>query len=281
VASLTFVVLAFTVGFFAMLLFSISKQPGKPTWHSLIEGRSGVFTGLTILAALVGGVAEIVPSVVAAPEAITSTTNLPYSALEVEGRDVYLREGCYTCHSQMIRPFTWETARYGAVSTPDDSIFDHPFQWGSRRIGPDLARVGGKYSHTWHFRHMVNPREISAESNMPPFAHLAGEGLDFSETAAKMRALRTVGVPYTAEQIQRSEQSAHAQAQEIADFLAREAGTRLCAGDTQDPETCDLVVDSRMTAVIAYLQRLGQIPADGMYDAPAGDTVAATTGVTP
>jgi cytochrome c oxidase cbb3-type subunit I/II len=199
----------------------------------------------------------------------------------VEGRDVYLREGCYTCHSQMIRPFTWETARYGAVSTPDDSIFDHPFQWGSRRIGPDLARVGGKYSHTWHFRHMVNPREISAESNMPPFAHLAGEGLDFSETAAKMRALRTVGVPYTAEQIQRSEQSAHAQAQEIADFLAREAGTRLCAGDTQDPETCDLVVDSRMTAVIAYLQRLGQIPADGMYDAPAGDTVAATTGVTP
>ena len=281
VASLTFVVLAFTVGFFAMLLLSISKQPGKPTWHSLIEGRSGVFTGLTILAALVGGVAEIVPSVVAAPEAITSTTNLPYSALEVEGRDVYLREGCYTCHSQMIRPFTWETARYGAVSTPDDSIFDHPFQWGSRRIGPDLARVGGKYSHTWHFRHMVIPREISAESNMPPFAHLAGEGLDFSETAAKMRALRTVGVPYTAEQIQRSEQSAHAQAQEIADFLAREAGTRLCAGDTQDPETCDLVVDSRMTAVIAYLQRLGQIPADGMYDAPAGDTVAATTGVTP
>jgi cbb3-type cytochrome oxidase cytochrome c subunit len=128
---------------------------------------------------------------------------------------------------------------------------------------------------------MVNPREISAESNMPPFAHLAGEGLDFSETAAKMRALRTVGVPYTAEQIQRSEQSAHAQAQEIADFLAREAGTRLCPGDTQDPETCDLVVDSRMTAVIAYLQRLGQIPADGMYDAPAGDTVAATTGVTP
>lgn len=216
----------------------------------------------------------------AAPEAITSTTNVPYSALEVEGRDVYLREGCYTCHSQMIRPFTWETARYGAVSSPDDSIFDHPFQWGSRRIGPDLARVGGKYSHTWHFRHMVNPREISAASNMPPFAHLAGESLDFGDTAAKMRALRTVGVPYTAEQIQRSEQSAHAQAQEIADFLANEAGTRLCEGDQLD-DGCDLVVDSRMTAVIAYLQRLGRIPEGGMYDAPTTNPVAANTGATP
>jgi cbb3-type cytochrome c oxidase subunit II len=180
----------------------------------------------------------------------------------------------------MIRPFTWETARYGPVSTPDDSIYDHPFQWGSRRIGPDLARVGGKYSHTWHYRHMVNPREISAESNMPPFAHLAGEALDFADTAAKMRALRIVGVPYDAEQIQRSDVSAHAQAAEIAAFLAADSGVRVCPGN-ELTEACDLVVDSRMTAVIAYLQRLGQIPADGMYDAPADATVAANTGATP
>ncbi|MCA9579484.1 MAG: cytochrome-c oxidase, cbb3-type subunit II, partial [Myxococcales bacterium] len=281
VASLTFVVLAFAVGFFTMLLLSLAKQPGKPTWHSLIEGRSGVFTALTMLAALVGGVAEIVPSVVAAPEALATTNNVPYSPLEVEGRDVYIREGCYTCHSQMIRPFTWETARYGAVSTPDDSIFDHPFQWGSRRIGPDLARIGGKYSHTWHYRHMMDPREISADSNMPPFAHLAGEALDFEGTAAKMRALRTVGVPYGAEQIQRSQAAAHAQAQEIADFLATDAGVRVCPTDELDPETCDLVVDSRMTAVIAYLQRVGRVPADGTYDVPATETVASNTGARP
>jgi cytochrome c oxidase cbb3-type subunit I/II len=195
--------------------------------------------------------------VISVPESIRTTKNVPYTPLELEGRDVFISEGCYTCHSQMIRPFTWETARYGAVSTMDDSIFDHPFQWGSRRIGPDLARVGGKYADVWHYKHMLDPREISPGSNMPPYPHLATWTVDFSGTAAKMRALRNVGVPYKPEQIQTSEQDAQAAAAGIAAGLAEQAGVKVCEADA---EGCELVVNSRLVALIAYLQRLGKVP---------------------
>lgn len=144
----------------------------------------------------------------------------------------------------MIRPFTWETARYGAVSTADDSVFDHPFQWGSRRIGPDLARVGGKYSNLWHYRHLIDPREISQQSNMPPYPHLATDTLDYSNTANKFRAMRTVGVPYTPEQIANAEQAAHDQAKQIVAALKSEG---------QD----GVIEDSKIVALISYLQRLG------------------------
>ncbi|MBW2212446.1 MAG: cytochrome-c oxidase, cbb3-type subunit I, partial [Deltaproteobacteria bacterium] len=157
-------ILAITAVLWLVAAIGISirdRDAEKIPWHRAIEGRAGIFTVIVTLAILVGGVVEIIPLVISVPETIRTTKNVPYTPLELEGRDVYVREGCYTCHSQMIRPFTWETARYGEVSTLDDSIFDHPFQWGSRRIGPDLARVGGKYADVWHYKHMTDPREIS------------------------------------------------------------------------------------------------------------------------
>jgi cytochrome c oxidase cbb3-type subunit I/II len=234
-----------------------NRNDEKLSWHHAIEGRAGVFTVLVVIGILVGGVAEIIPMVISVPETIRTTKNVPYTPLELEGRDVYIREGCYTCHSQMIRPFTWETARYGAVSTMDDSIFDHPFQWGSRRIGPDLARVGGKYNDVWHYKHMINPREISIGSNMPPYAHLAKETIDFASTQVKLRAMRNIGVPYRADQIQTAEQSAQSAASSIAAGLARDEGVAVC---DEPAEGCELLVNSRLIALISYLQRLGRIP---------------------
>jgi len=234
-----------------------SRGDEKVSWHHALEGRAGVFTVLVVIGVLVGGVAEIIPMVIAVPESIRTTKNVPYTPLELEGRDVFLREGCYTCHSQMIRPFTWETARYGDVSVMDDSIFDHPFQWGSRRIGPDLARVGRKYADVWHYKHMIDPREISPGSNMPPYPHLSKETIDFSNTQVKLRAMRNVGVPYRADQIQTAEENARAAAAAIAAGLAENAGVTVCDEPT---EGCELVVNSRMVALIAYLQRLGRVP---------------------
>jgi cytochrome c oxidase cbb3-type subunit I/II len=236
----------------------------KVLWHRVLEGRAGVFTVLVTIAILVGGIAEIIPMVVSVPESIHATKNVPYTPLELEGRDVFIREGCYTCHSQMIRPFTWESARYGRISSIDDSIFDHPFQWGSRRIGPDLARVGRKYADVWHYKHMIDPREISPGSNMPPYPHLARETIDFSGTPAKLRAMRNVGVPYQPEQIQTARDEAQTSAAAIAAGLATNAGVAVCDEPT---EGCDLVVNSRMVALIAYLQRLGH--------APEGESLAA------
>lgn len=259
-ASIMMVLLAFVLGFGAVLVFTLSKKSGKPAWHHLLEGRALLFTVLTVVAILIGGVAEIVPSVVAVPEQLATTRNVPYSALELEGRDVFVAEGCYTCHSQMIRPFTWETARYGAVSRDDDSIFDHPFQWGSRRIGPDLARVGGKYSHTWHYRHMLNPREISPGSNMPNYTHLAMTRVDYDESSAKLRAMRIVGVPYESEQIAGAGDDARQQAAEIMRELVADGGVRPCEDSGAD---CDLYADSQLIALIGYLQRLGNAPRSG------------------
>jgi cytochrome c oxidase cbb3-type subunit I/II len=248
---------------------SAEQQPVKPAWHRMVEGKGISFTALTIVAVLIGGVAEIVPSVIAGGEKLRSTTNKPYSALELEGRDVFLREGCYNCHSQMIRPFTWETARYGEVSSEDDSIFDHPFQWGSKRTGPDLARVGGRYSNLWHYKHMLDPREISPGSNMPAYPHLATARVDLSETAEKLRAMRTVGVPYKPEQIATAERDAKQAGVALAAALKAEGGA-------------DVAADSELIALISYLQRLGRVPA-----APAPDVqikpieVAATSGAAP
>jgi len=186
--------------------------------------------------------------VLSAADTAASTKVQPYTALQLEGRDVYIREGCYNCHSQMIRPFTWEVARYGDASSEEDSIFDHPFQWGSKRTGPDLARVGGRYSHLWHYKHLVDPREVSPGSNMPPYGHLAGETVDFAGSEHKMRAMRSIGVPYAATQVQGAAQAARAEADAIAAELKQEGGI-------------DVAADSRMVALIAYLQRLGRSPA--------------------
>ncbi len=230
------------------LLASLSlteKRRDRPTWHAVLEGRAVWFTSFTVVAVLAGGVSELIPIIITGHQTLVSTKNVPYRALELEGRDVYVKEGCYNCHSQMIRPFKWETARYGEVSTADESIFDHPFQWGSKRTGPDLARVGTKYSPAWHYRHMIDPREISPGSNMPSYAHLAHTKIDFGTSTDKLRAMRSIGVPYSAGQVANASADARLLAQQITQELAQ-------SGET------NVAPDSELVALISFLQRLGK-----------------------
>ena len=165
--------------------------------HDKIERNVGLMIVLTILTISVGGLLEIVPLFF--QKSTTTPTNelvKPYSPLRLAGRDIYIREGCYNCHSQMIRPFRAETERYGHYSVAGEFVYDHPFQWGSKRTGPDLARVGGRYSDQWHRTHLLNPRDVVPESNMPAYSWL-DRPLKDDVIDAKMRALRAVGVPYT------------------------------------------------------------------------------------
>src|SRR3989338_7996036 len=165
--------------------------------HSVVEKNIGLLIVFTIFACSLGGLAEIVP-LMFKKETTTPIEGLkPLTALELEGRDVYIREGCNVCHSQMISPFRAETERYGHYSVAGESVYDHPFLWGSKRTGPDIARVGGKYSDDWHRVHLNNPRDVVPESNMPGFPWLATDVLDGEVTGRKMEALRVVGVPYT------------------------------------------------------------------------------------
>ena len=165
--------------------------------HDKIERNVGLMIVLTILTISVGGLLEIVP-LFFQKSTKTPTNELvkPYSPLRLSGRDIYIREGCYNCHSQMIRPFRAETERYGHYSVAGEFVYDHPFQWGSKRTGPDLARVGGRYSDQWHKTHLLNPRDVVPESNMPAYAWL-DRPLKDEAIESKMRALRAVGVPYT------------------------------------------------------------------------------------
>ena len=165
--------------------------------HDKIERNVGLMIVLTILTVSVGGLLEIVPLFF--QKSTTTPTNelvKPYSPLRLSGRDIYIREGCYNCHSQMIRPFRAETERYGHYSVAGEFVYDHPFQWGSKRTGPDLARVGGRYSDQWHRTHLLNPRDVVPESNMPAYGWL-DRPLKDEAIEAKMEALRAVGVPYT------------------------------------------------------------------------------------
>ncbi len=165
--------------------------------HEKIEKNVGLLGILTAIVISVGGLVEIVPLYFTGMVTEPAPGVRPYTALEVEGRDIYLREGCYLCHSQMIRPLRAETERYGHYSVAGESVYDHPFQFGSKRTGPDLARVGGRYSDEWHRAHLNNPRDVVPESNMPGFPWLATTRIDAGGTAGKLAALRRVGVPYT------------------------------------------------------------------------------------
>jgi cytochrome c oxidase cbb3-type subunit 2 len=165
--------------------------------HELIEKNVGLLLVLIILVVSVGGLVEIVPLFFQKSTTQPVAGWKPYSALQLSGRDIYLREGCYNCHSQMIRPFRAETERYGHYSVAGESVYDHPFQWGSKRTGPDLARVGARYSDEWHRIHLNNPRDVVPESNMPAYPWLSQNKLDAKDVAPKMHALRNVGVPYT------------------------------------------------------------------------------------
>jgi cytochrome c oxidase cbb3-type subunit 2 len=167
--------------------------------HEVVEKNIGLMVVFILLVISIGGLVEIVPLFF-----LKSTTEpveglKPYTALQLEGRDVYIREGCYVCHSQMIRPFRAETERYGHYSVAGEFVYDHPFQWGSKRTGPDLARVGGRYSDDWHRAHLINPRDVVPESNMPSFPWLADNVLDGALTPKKMKVLKMLGVPYTDE----------------------------------------------------------------------------------
>ncbi|MBS1200035.1 MAG: cbb3-type cytochrome c oxidase subunit [Proteobacteria bacterium] len=193
--------------------------------HEKIEKNVGLLGVLTAVAISFGGLAEIVPLYFSGQVTEPAPGVEPYSALELEGRDIYVREGCYVCHSQMIRPLRAETERYGHYSLAGESVYDHPFQFGSKRTGPDLARVGGRYSDEWHRIHLLNPRDVVPESNMPGFPWLDERAVDGSLTGDKMQALRAVGVPYTDEQV------------------AAAAG--------------DVAGKTEMQALIAYLQGLG------------------------
>jgi cytochrome c oxidase cbb3-type subunit I/II len=222
------------------------------------------FTVLTIGAVLIGGIAEIVPIVIAGNDKLAAHGQMPYTALELEGRDVFLKEGCYNCHSQMVRPFVWETARFGAASQAQDAIYDHPFQWGSKRTGPDLARLGGRYSDVWHYKHMLDPRELTPGSNMPSYKHLADTHIDFANTPDKLRAMRNVGVPYTPEEIARASQSADRAARIIVAGLAHDAHVQVAT-------------DSELVALIGYLQRLGH-PVSPSPMLPASEGAVARVG---
>ncbi|RJF96118.1 cytochrome-c oxidase, cbb3-type subunit II [Noviherbaspirillum saxi] len=169
--------------------------------HEWIEKNPWLLIALVVLVVSVGGLVEIVPLFFQKSTTEPIAGLKPYSALRLAGRDVYVREGCYNCHSQMIRPFRAETERYGHYSVASEFIYDHPFQWGSKRTGPDLARVGGRYSDEWHRTHLNNPRDVVPESNMPAYPWLATTKIDPNSVVPKMQALRKLGHPYTDEEI--------------------------------------------------------------------------------
>ena len=213
-------------------------------WHQIVERKPLLLAFLTLVVILIGGLVEMVPTFLIRSNIPTIASVKPYTPLELEGRDIYVREGCYTCHSQMIRPFRDEVERYGDYSKPGEFVYDHPFQWGSKRTGPDLQRVGGKYPSLWHVRHMAQPDSTTPGSIMPRYPHLLTDAFDTSEIGAKMRALRTVGVPYTDGQIDTAVSAMQAQARAIATEVESQQGP---AG----------LADKEIIALIAYLQKLG------------------------
>jgi cytochrome c oxidase cbb3-type subunit 2 len=172
--------------------------------HEIIERHAGWLGVLIALVISVGGLVEIVPLYFTSEMTAPAPGVKPYTALQLEGRDIYIREGCYNCHSQMVRPLRAETERYGHYSLAGEAVYDHPFQFGSKRTGPDLARVGGRYSDEWHRVHLSNPRDVVPESNMPTYAWLATHKIDSELTPAKLRLMRRLGVPYTDAEIRRA-----------------------------------------------------------------------------
>ena len=169
--------------------------------HEVIEKSVNLMMVLIVLAVSIGGLVELLPLMVSDETTKPAENIEPYSPLRLAGRDVYIREGCYGCHSQMVRPFRSETERYGPYSTAGESVYDRPFQFGSKRTGPDLARVGGRYSDDWHRLHLIDPRALVPQSNMPAYPWLADRQVDGELITAKMKALKTLGDPYTDEQI--------------------------------------------------------------------------------
>jgi cytochrome c oxidase cbb3-type subunit I/II len=215
-------------------------------WHRKIERKPVPFLVLTLVVILIGGIIELIPTFLVKSNVPTISSVKPYTPLELQGRDIYVREGCYTCHSQMIRPFRSETARYGEYSKAGEFVYDHPFQWGSKRSGPDLAREGSgnnKKTNSWHYNHFDDPQAVSTGSIMPPYTSLLDHDLDTSTTASKIRAMQTLGVPYEEGYAERANEDLVKQEKEITENLKLDG--------IKTPSNKEVI------AVIAYMQRLG------------------------
>lgn len=228
----------------------------------IVEGHRKIERNVTLLgvfafiAVAIGGIVEIAP-LFWIDNTIEKVKGMrPYTPLEQAGRDIYVREGCYSCHSQMIRPFRDEVERYGHYSLAAESMYDHPFQWGSKRTGPDLARVGGRYSDEWHVQHLIDPRSVVPESIMPPYSFLAKTDLDVSDPAAQLRALRDVGVPYSDRDVAQAVNDLKAQAdpEMDADDLVKRYPKAQIRDYDGNPDRL-----TEMDALVAYLQMLGTL----------------------
>jgi len=235
--------------------------------HSIIEKNATLLLIGSFLVVTVGGIVEIAP-LFYLDNTIEKVEGMrPYSPLELAGRNIYIREGCYLCHSQMIRPFRDEVERYGHYSLAAESMYDHPFQWGSKRTGPDLARVGDRYSNEWHVQHLIDPRSVVPESVMPTYAFLKTTPLEVKDIKYHLEANKAVGVPYTQEMIDNAEADIKAQADPNAstsDLLARYPKAKV--GDFDgNPATL-----TEMDALVAYLQMLGTLVDFSTYDDAAG-----------
>lgn len=224
------------------LVKEVSKH--KEYWHRLIERKPVTMLVLSLILVAIGGAIEMIPTFLVKSNIPTIASVKPYTPLELQGRDIYVREGCYTCHSQMVRPFRDEVARYGEYSKAGEFVYDHPFQWGSKRTGPDLARVGGKYPDSWHYNHMYDPRSMSPGSIMPQYVWLLDNNLDTSSTSAKIRAMQKLGVPYPEGYDQLANKDLTRQADSIAANLKKDK--------VETPANKEII------ALIAYLQRIGR-----------------------
>jgi cytochrome c oxidase cbb3-type subunit I/II len=212
--------------------------------HRKLEGWPMIFAVLSLIAILVGSAIEIVPSLLSDNYVVKVSAIKPYTPLELVGRDLYIREGCYLCHSQTVRPMVHEVIRYGKASNAAEFVYDHPFQWGSKRTGPDLARVGGKYPDMWHYRHFYNPREVTAGSIMPNYTWLFDNKLDLKSLPKKMQVMKTLGVPYSEQELSDAVVMAETQMSVIAKGLIENGVPAKIA-------------DKEILALIAYMQRLG------------------------
>lgn len=238
------------------------KRTSGEGWHSWLERRPIQLTLLATVAILIGGIIQIVPTIMVKSNIPTIASVKPYTPLELEGRDIYIREGCVGCHSQMIRPFRSEVERYGDYSKAGEYVYDHPFLWGSKRTGPDLHRVGKKYSDNWHFNHMYDPQSTSSGSIMPRYQWLISNELDKSSTEAKMKAMVSLGVPYTEEDIANAQEHMLKQGTDIEknlytdpDFVNSYEADKKYA--LENGETFVEMRNREIVAMIAYLQRLG------------------------
>ncbi|MGN6179516.1 MAG: cytochrome-c oxidase, cbb3-type subunit I [Mucilaginibacter sp.] len=227
----------------AMPLEPLPAKVKDATWHRTLERRPVQLMILALVVILIGSFVELMPTLTISSNVPTIASVKPYTPLELQGRDLYIREGCSNCHSQTVRPFRSETERYGEYSKAGEFVYDHPFLWGSKRTGPDLAREGGKYGDSWHYNHLLDPRLMSPGSIMPNYDWLITQNLDTSTTAAKIRALRKVGVPYPAGYENIANSDLEKQAQKIADNLAN--------------DKIKVKSNKEIIALIAYLQRLG------------------------